>query len=109
MLIRFDTSICLYQAHWLTTMESVYGLGRRDTLCAYVSHGEYILSRAVPQETTTSAIVATIELVQIEVDKYSSIPLSDYCTAHVWPTGEMNGKLDYAKFFWRLPRQPVKV
>ena len=72
MLIGFKTSIYLYQAHRLTTMESLYSLGRRDTLCAYVSHGGYILSR-----TATSAILAAIDMAHIEVDKSSLIPSSD--------------------------------
>ena len=60
------------------------------------------------QATATSAILMDIDLAQIEVDKSSSIPSSDSRTINVWPNSEMNGKLDYAKLFWRLPRQPVK-
>ena len=50
MLIGFERSICLYLYKRLTIMELVYGLGRRDTLCTYLSYDGYILSRAVPSD-----------------------------------------------------------
>ena len=44
MLIKLETSIYLYLAQPLTTMEPIYGLGRHGLLCAYVNYGGYIFS-----------------------------------------------------------------
>ena len=61
------------------------------------------------QATATRAIAEAIELAQIEVDRSSFITSSDYHTAKRLADWWDEWKLNYAKLFWRLPRQPVKV
>ena len=109
MLIGFETSICLCQAHRLTTMELVYRLGRRNTLCAYVSHGGYILSRAVHKRLRLALFLRPLSWHRLKLTNPVLFRRRTFVRFNVWPTGGMNGKLNYAKFFCRLPRQPAKV
>ena len=80
MLIKFETWICLCLVHWLTTMESVYGLGRRDTLCVYVNHGGYILSWAVLKRPRLAPLVRSLRLHKLKLTNPVFFS-SDYRTA----------------------------
>ncbi|CAH0488121.1 unnamed protein product [Peronospora farinosa] len=61
-------------------MESIYGLGRLNMLCAYVSCGTYIQFRVVHKQPRTVPFEA-IERAQITIDIFRSVPTSDYRTA----------------------------
>ena len=104
MLIVFKKSICLYQAHRLTIMESVYELGRRDTLCSYVSHGGYILYRAVLKRPRLAPLSRPFRLHILKLTNLILFLRRTIVRLNVWPTVGMTGKLDFANFFWRLPR-----
>ena len=94
MLIGLKTSICLYQDD--------------NGISVRIGASRHIVRVRKPRRvcpvpgcayaTATSAIVASIELVQIVVDKSISIP--PILRLNAWPIGGMSERSGYAKFFW---------
>ena len=88
------------QAYWLITMESVYGLGRHDMMCAYVSHGEYILSRAVHKRPRLAPFLRPLRWHKLKLTSLVRFRRRTLVRLNVWPTGGMNDRSGYTKFFW---------